>query len=56
VEYRLGDYDVLAHEFRIEGGLIVHEIVFSNQRAITVIAETVMVRTELHTNSISAGK
>jgi hypothetical protein len=49
-EYRAGDGDVLAHEFRIERDCIVHEIVFSNRKSIVIAAENVLVRTELHSD------
>jgi hypothetical protein len=55
VQYRLGDYDVLAHEFRIDDGRIVHEIVFSNRRNIVVTAENVLIHTELHPIQTPAG-
>ena len=42
VEYRSGDRDVLAHEFRVEDRLIVHEIVFSNRHTILVRAQDII--------------
>ncbi len=42
VEFRWGDRDVLAHEFRIEGGLVVHEIAFSKGDHILVRAGNVI--------------
>lgn len=46
-EYRAGDADVLAHEFRIEEGRVVHEIVFSNRKNIVIAADDVTIRTAL---------
>ena len=47
VRFRLGDRDVLAHEFRAENGRVVHEIVFANKREISVGAADITVKTEL---------
>jgi hypothetical protein len=54
VEHRLGDGDVLVHEFRIEDGRVVHEIVFSNRKCIMVAADNVLIRTELHASPTAA--
>ena len=40
------DRDVLAHEFTMDDGRLVHESVFSGERAITVSATTIVPRTE----------
>ena len=42
VEYRLGDRDVFAHEFRMDGELISHEIVFSNRKSILIRSQNVV--------------
>jgi hypothetical protein len=42
VEYRYGDRDVLAHEFRIENSCVTHEILFSNRGRIVVTASNVI--------------
>lgn len=47
VTYKGGDRDVLAHEFAMQDERLVHEIVFSNERAILVSAATVVPRTEV---------
>lgn len=47
VTYKGGDRDVLAHEFTMDDGRLVHEIVFSNERAISVNATTMVPRTEV---------
>jgi hypothetical protein len=47
VTYKQGDRDVLAHEFTMEDRRLVHEIVFSNERAISVSAATIVTRTEV---------
>jgi hypothetical protein len=48
LKYGPDDPDVLAHEFRVEEGLLVHEIVFSNRRGIITTCEHVLIRTEMH--------
>jgi hypothetical protein len=47
VQFRDGDGDVLAHEFRIDRGLITHEIAFHNGKFISVTAEKVIPTTDL---------
>lgn len=47
VTYNRGDRDVLAHEFTMDDRRLVHEIVFSNERAISVSATTIVPRTEV---------
>lgn len=42
VEYRFGDRDILAHEFRLDDGLLTHEILFSNNRHIIVKADIIV--------------
>ena len=46
VEYKRGDRDVLAHEFRIEHGVIVHDVLFSNKKSILIRAMNVIPATE----------
>jgi hypothetical protein len=45
-EVRSGDRDLLAHEFRIESGFVVHELVFSNRSSIVIKAGDVLPRVE----------
>lgn len=47
VHYAAGDRDVLAHEFRLEAGLVVHEIAFTEGRFIVVRSQTVLPATEI---------
>ena len=47
VTYKRGDRDVLAHEFTMEDGRLVHEIAFSNERVISVSATAIVPRTEV---------
>jgi hypothetical protein len=47
VTYRGGDRDVLAHEFTVDDGQLVHEIVFLKERTISVSAAMVVPRAEL---------
>ena len=47
VIYKRGDRDVLAHEFTVDGGRLVHEIVFSNEKAISVSAAMMVPRIEV---------
>ena len=47
VTYKGGDRDVLAHEFTVDGGRLIHEIVFSNEKAISVGAPMVVPRIEV---------
>jgi len=47
VQFRDGDGDVLVHEFRIDDGLITHEIAFHQGRTILVTAQNIIPRTEM---------
>lgn len=47
VEFRAGDRDLLAHEFRIENGLVVHETLFANQSRILIVAQNVLPSTAI---------
>jgi len=47
VTYKYGDRDVLAHEFRMDGGGIVHEIAFSDKRTISISAANVVPRVDV---------
>lgn len=47
VTYKRGDRDVLMHEFTMNEGRLVHEIVFPNERAISINAATIVPRTEV---------
>jgi hypothetical protein len=47
VTYKRGDRDVLMHEFTMNEGRLVHEIVFSNKSAISINAATIVPRTEV---------
>jgi hypothetical protein len=47
VSYVAGDRDVLAHEFRLEDGLVVHEIAFTAGRSILVKSVTMLPATEI---------
>jgi hypothetical protein len=48
LRYGPDDPDVLAHEFRIEDGAIVHEIVFVTGKAIVIACEYMNVRSDMH--------
>lgn len=41
VNFREGDRDVLAHEFRLEGALVCHEIVFQQGQSVLVTSDNV---------------
>jgi hypothetical protein len=47
VEYEAGDRDISVHEFRLDGGLITHEIVFSTGKSIVIRAQNVIPITEV---------
>jgi hypothetical protein len=47
VNFRSGDRDVIAHEFRIEEELIVHEIIFADGKTIVVRSKDVEPRIEV---------
>jgi hypothetical protein len=42
VEYRFGDRDVFAHEFRMDDELVTHEIVFSNRKSVLVRSQSIV--------------
>jgi hypothetical protein len=47
IEYRHGDRDVLAHEFRIEKDLVVHEIALAGANSITVTSKDIIPKIEM---------
>jgi len=47
VDYSAGDRDVLAHEFRLEDGLTVHEIMFRTGKALRITAKNVITATDV---------
>jgi hypothetical protein len=47
VDYSAGDRDVLAHEFRLEEGLIVHEILFRTGTTMRITAKNVITATDV---------
>jgi hypothetical protein len=47
VTYKRGDRDVMAHEFTIDDGRLVHEIAFSKERMISISAAMIVPRTEV---------
>jgi hypothetical protein len=49
VNYRSGDRDLLAHEFRVEDGSIVHELVFAGEQSVVLRCSNVTPVIELLT-------
>jgi len=47
VDYSAGDRDLLAHEFRLDDGLITHEIAFSTGRTLRITSRNVIAATEV---------
>jgi hypothetical protein len=47
VNYTAGDRDLLAHEFRMEDGLVTHEIAFRTGRMIRITSRDVIPATEV---------
>jgi hypothetical protein len=47
VQYRSGDRDIVIHEFRLDDGLITHEIVFSTGKSIVIRSRNVSPTTEV---------
>jgi hypothetical protein len=47
VQYLAGDRDISAHEFRLDGGLVTHEILFSTGKSIVIRAQDVIPATEV---------
>jgi hypothetical protein len=49
VNYRSGDRDLLAHEFRVEDGFIVHELIFAGEQSVALRCSNVTSVIELLT-------
>jgi hypothetical protein len=47
VQYRSGDRDIVIHEFRVDDGLVTHEIVFSTGKSIVIRSRNVIPTTEV---------
>jgi len=47
VGFRAGERDVLAHEFRVEERLVIHEVAFRNSQSLRIICEDVLPVTEV---------
>ena len=47
VEYSAGDRDIVAHEFRLEDGLVTHEIGFSTGKIVRITCRNVIPATEV---------
>jgi hypothetical protein len=47
VEYSAGDRDIVAHEFRLEDGLVTHEIGFSTGKVVQITCRNVIPATEV---------
>jgi hypothetical protein len=47
VTYKAGDRDVLAHEFRLDDGLVTHEIAFRTGKILRITARDVIPATEV---------
>jgi hypothetical protein len=47
VEYSAGDRDILAHEFRVDDGLVTHEIAFRTGKILRITSQNVIPATEV---------